>query len=299
MASSTQYSGRPDNETIGTDINIASSTNTTPIVVTTSTPHGLLDGAKVLIRNHVTNVTANGIWSVVVLTGSTLALYQTYGGTASIGTAAAGASGTVRPLGLLPSYLIPDDTSVGAADINVGLEDHGDRSQWLAQRVGSRYLAQEFDLSANGLTAGAAPTAWLAGASITASNAGWNYDAGVQLAQILDVYSGDIVDFSFSTTVDTKTDVDVTEVAFAMHYALSDYGVAPNFVTATKVDGGLVIDDALIVPLTLVGRIPIVIATPKMQQLSLVLKYLGFTAFNRKFQLCGDYKWTARVLRPR
>lgn len=44
--------------------NINSSTNATPIVITTATAHGLVPGDYVSVINHNTNTNANGIWKV-------------------------------------------------------------------------------------------------------------------------------------------------------------------------------------------------------------------------------------------
>ncbi len=45
-------------------INISSSTNATPIVITTASAHGLVPGDYVSVTNHNTNTNANGVWKV-------------------------------------------------------------------------------------------------------------------------------------------------------------------------------------------------------------------------------------------
>jgi hypothetical protein len=59
-------------------INIASSTNASPIEITTSVNHGLVSGDAVVISGHLVNTAANGHWNIVkvsdtkfTLTGST------------------------------------------------------------------------------------------------------------------------------------------------------------------------------------------------------------------------------------
>lgn len=69
---------------------ISSSTNTTPIAITTSTSHGYSTGDTVFICDHTTNTNANGTWEITV-TGST-----TFTLTGSTGNGVGGASGTSR-----------------------------------------------------------------------------------------------------------------------------------------------------------------------------------------------------------
>jgi hypothetical protein len=45
-------------------VNITSSTNATPIVITTAAAHGLMTGDYVTIAAHITNTNANGVWRV-------------------------------------------------------------------------------------------------------------------------------------------------------------------------------------------------------------------------------------------
>jgi hypothetical protein len=51
--------------------NAASSTNTSPIVITTSAAHGLVANDYVMIQSHTTNTNANGIWKVGTVASST------------------------------------------------------------------------------------------------------------------------------------------------------------------------------------------------------------------------------------
>jgi hypothetical protein len=70
-------------------VNIVSSTNATPIVVT-ATAHGLVNGDIVQVLSHTTNTKANGVWVVANKTADTFEL------TSSVGNGVGGASGTVR-----------------------------------------------------------------------------------------------------------------------------------------------------------------------------------------------------------
>jgi hypothetical protein len=114
---------------------IASSTNATPIVVTTSTPHGLGTGQSVIITDHLVNTAANGIWIVVVTGASTFSIY-TLAGVAVAGVGVGGASGNVQSLGL-PGITLPEDlvTDRDVASVNVPFEALADMTAWLAYRV--------------------------------------------------------------------------------------------------------------------------------------------------------------------
>lgn len=67
--------------------NIVSSTSATPIQVTV-TAHGYTSGDRVLIRNHATNTSANGVWIIGNVTANTFTL------TGSVGNGVGGATGT-------------------------------------------------------------------------------------------------------------------------------------------------------------------------------------------------------------
>lgn len=70
---------------------IASSTNASPIQVTTAAPHGYATGDKVTIVGHLVNTNANGSWVVTVTGASTFTL------DGSTGNGVGGASGTHAP----------------------------------------------------------------------------------------------------------------------------------------------------------------------------------------------------------
>ena len=72
---------------------IASSTNATPIVVTTSGAHGYSTGDIVVIAGHTTNTAANGTWKIAAAAGSTFALTTLLDGNNSTGNGVGGATG--------------------------------------------------------------------------------------------------------------------------------------------------------------------------------------------------------------
>ncbi len=76
-----------------TPVAVTSSTDATPIVVT-ATAHGLTTGDRVLIYGHTTNIAANGIFKVTVLSSSTFSLQDEFTGANIAGSSAgAGSSG--------------------------------------------------------------------------------------------------------------------------------------------------------------------------------------------------------------
>lgn len=86
-----------------TPVAVTSSTDATPIVVT-ATAHGLTTGQRALIFGHSTNVAANGIYKVTVLTANTFSLQDEITGANIAGTGGgAGSGGLVVPA---PSVLL-------------------------------------------------------------------------------------------------------------------------------------------------------------------------------------------------
>lgn len=70
---------------------IASSTNASPIQVTTAAPHGYATGDKIAITGHAVNTNANGYWTVTVTGATTFTL------DGSTGNGVGGATGTHYP----------------------------------------------------------------------------------------------------------------------------------------------------------------------------------------------------------
>lgn len=70
-------------------INIASSTNASPIEITTAAPHNLVTGQQVVVAGHLINTAANGTWIIVVTGASTFTM------TTSVGNGIGAATGTV------------------------------------------------------------------------------------------------------------------------------------------------------------------------------------------------------------
>lgn len=80
-----------------TPVAVTSSTDATPIVVS-ATAHGLVTGARALIFGHSTNVAANGIYKITVLTANTFSLQDEITGANIAGSGGgAGSGGLVVP----------------------------------------------------------------------------------------------------------------------------------------------------------------------------------------------------------
>lgn len=91
---------------IGAEVSISSSTDATPIVVTTSSNHGFNNGDYVRVYNHSTNTTANGTWKVANKTLNTFELTEPETGANSVGAGGgAGSGGTVRQINAQVVYL--------------------------------------------------------------------------------------------------------------------------------------------------------------------------------------------------
>ncbi len=86
---------------------ITSSTDATPIVIT-KTSHGLSTGDQVLIFGHTTNVAANGIYKVTVLSSSTFSLQNIDTG-ANIAGSGAGAGGATGFFLTAPKVALVED----------------------------------------------------------------------------------------------------------------------------------------------------------------------------------------------
>lgn len=72
---------------------ISSSTNASPIVVTTTAAHGYSNGDIVVIGGHTTNTAANGTWQIAGVTSTTFQLTTRLDGVNSTGNGVGGATG--------------------------------------------------------------------------------------------------------------------------------------------------------------------------------------------------------------
>ena len=163
---------------------IGSSTNTTPIVVTTTALHGFATGDTVEITAH-DQTAANGLWQITVGTTSTFSLD---GSTPSgVGTA----TGIVQDYAVNPLITIPSDgDAASASSVNPAFEGIFNAVPFLYQRTGAyRVYDSKVVAVAGSPVAGAV---W--SATPTSVSLSWIQLAGT--GSILSGYcrNGDIVD---------------------------------------------------------------------------------------------------------
>lgn len=119
------YDGIAANIVFPAAINISSSTNASPISVTTSTPHNLQTGDQASITGHQVNTNANGAALTITRTGA-----STFTINGSTGNGIGGATGTVQPLTYGGATTLPSDGDArNAASVNVPFQSTLDRTQ--------------------------------------------------------------------------------------------------------------------------------------------------------------------------
>lgn len=154
------YKGLPANIELNPPLaySISSTTNASPIVVTTAAPHDLTPGDYVFV-NGATDPGADGIWMVGTVTTNTVVLLVAPGGGNSTGTLAGGAAGTIMQVGIDIAYDLPTDTTdaMDASSVNVPLEELGDRTEFLA------YAYMDGRQASTGLTTGTQLLDWSLG----------------------------------------------------------------------------------------------------------------------------------------
>lgn len=79
---------------------ISSSTNASPIVVTTTAAHGFTNGDLVYIADHLVNTSGNGIWTITAASGSVFSLTDPVSGANATGNGVGTTSGYAVNLGL-------------------------------------------------------------------------------------------------------------------------------------------------------------------------------------------------------
>jgi hypothetical protein len=215
---STPYQGQSANITTPGTVNIASSTNATPIVVTTSAPHGILDGTEVDVQNHQTNLNANGINRIGYISSTQFSLLGT------VGTAVGGASGTVQSLAPPQYTLVDGSVPPVSGAFNTPTEFNADTAAMLWLSTGSYKIVNRAE---DGITQDNL-TAWDY-FTITAINT-WtpsNGNAAFTLPGRLN--SGDIliVEFDVNLNFACTGDGSSTFVQVALFASLFAPGVAP------------------------------------------------------------------------
>jgi hypothetical protein len=212
----TTYPGTPGNisGSLPAAIAVTSTSNSNPVIVTTSAPHGLTTGDVVDLTGNVSGDQRNGVWKVTVTGGSTFTI--PFNGTGFAG----GASGTVQPLKLAGPIQQPVDgdaatASSGPAAIDTTIDSLSDRTAFLGVATGAYKLAQVSIVSFASLSLGtwAAQTAGAITAGqlvqFTAQSVTWNTNLGPTgvtpvaanppTFSFLNVSAGDYVSFAMET----------------------------------------------------------------------------------------------------
>ena len=135
---STLYGGQAANVTSSaySPTSISSSTNATPIQITTSAAHGLITNDFVHVSGHLANTHANGTWFITVTGNNTFTL------TASAGNGVGGATGSVQLISRAAAVPIFSDGD-GFAAVNLNAPQIGslDRTAFSLLTLGSYKLA--------------------------------------------------------------------------------------------------------------------------------------------------------------
>lgn len=142
-------------------ISISSSTNATPIEITTAS-HGLVTGDTVIITGHTTNTNANGTWEITYVSATKFTL------DGSTGNGVGGATGTVRPRTNTRIKL--------ASSLTQNVASYGNRGNGRTAWTASSNITTALDLTdskegdcADSITVGAAFTTGLAAYKATGS----------------------------------------------------------------------------------------------------------------------------------
>ena len=259
---SSQVNGIPGNVAFSGALAIVSSTNTSPIQVTTAA-HGRTTGDKVSVYGHATNYAANGQWTVTVISPTILSL------DASVGVGVGGATGHVQPLAA-KTFAVPSDGDPrSAASVDVALEALADRTAFALVGMGQYKMRLINDLTVTG-TAANWSTATIASAGTWYPFAGGPWPAFVIQDATIHIASQpfDLLEFQLDTTVFSELTGGIGfatqqeyEIGLYMGFAEpgaspGSYAVIPGSVKGTiqNVAGGSS-GVGQTAPITLVGRI--------------------------------------------
>lgn len=126
------YTGDPTQVSDSLVATIADATNTTPIVIATTAPHGFDTHDRVRVAGVLGNTAANGDFVITKVDATHFSL----NGSAGNG-AYTGGPGTATDRSLTPQYQIPSDGDgpIKAADVNPAFEALGDRTQFLEEEI--------------------------------------------------------------------------------------------------------------------------------------------------------------------
>lgn len=196
---STTYRGNGSQPPNLSPFSIASSTNASPIVITSATAHGLATNDAVHVDQHAVNTNANNVWLVTVIDANHFSLQG------STGNGVGGATGTVTPLVFAGGPIPSDGDADAAASVDVSFQNLYDRTTNLLVSTGQYKLAsinyQPININAPSLS-----TAWTAlnpstSGQFTVGVSGWaTADVGSFMNQA-GICPFDIVEVEFHGTL--------------------------------------------------------------------------------------------------
>lgn len=313
-----QYNGLGGNIALHSSFNISASTNATPIQITTTTPHDFSEGDLVFVSGHAVNTNANGIAYAHVVDGSNVRLYgliSTSGGLSLpiAGNGIGATTGTIRGVGLMPTFQIPSDgDSVTAASVNVGLEAGADAYQNLASLHGSHRIVYTMNKNANGLSSGtAAPVQYGPG---VAQDTTWRRQALNVGATLIDFFDGgafpypmvqnnDVVDLIFSVADFDTTVAGHGSLYVALATEFFEVGTAPTTaingaVTSGKLQGSAtLLQNNLLMPLVTHEQFKVT-GLPRPQLMQVYIAARTVSGINSGYAFNDDVLWTCRIVRP-
>jgi hypothetical protein len=212
MSSTYNPKGTVPQATAPAPVAIASSTNASPIAVTTAAPHGYNNGDNVEITGH-DQTAANGFWIISVTGASSFTLAGSTG--SGVGTA----TGQAQDYSVNPTLTSPGDGDLAtAASVNVSIQGTANAIPYLNRRVGAFnlhaiYSAADFTSQTNTVSSTALTTStWVDLTNLT-----------TLLATQGDRYlqAGDILDIRFGTTIELARQIGVLRYAMAIGLVLN------------------------------------------------------------------------------
>jgi len=233
----TTYIGQAANVTIPASVPIASSTDATPIIVTTSGVHNLLDGQQVDVQGHATNVAANGVRRIGYVSTTQFSLIGSVGS----GAGAGGATGTVQSIAPPAYTLVDGSVPPTAGAFNGPTEFNADTSALLWQATGAWKTVYENEIDHTDDTL----SAW--DYFTLTSDGTWTLaNSGLPIFYFTNLYNidqGDRVkiDFDFNAAFGATTG-NSSVIRFALFASVAQPGAA--FSSAFRVAGSMAAPDA-------------------------------------------------------
>jgi hypothetical protein len=190
---STQYNGNAGNITQPVAVAIASSTNTNPVVVQTSTAHGLTTGDTVDITGHAVNTNANGENEATVVDATHFSIPVA-------GNGVGAATGQVQPRAV-GTFAIPSDgDDDDGASVDVAFETLADRTARLEVKLGAVKIYDIDDVVIQDDHA-TEQTNWLGSSFTFSAQNTWQVVGGIASPTQGILQPGDLIDYELHFSV--------------------------------------------------------------------------------------------------